>query len=385
MSIFAPTQLVTTATAAIAARTAGGRMFNFNAGPSVLPEEIIHQIQQDIWDWNGTGYGILEHSHRAKAYEAMLHETFENVRKVGSIPANYKIIFMTGGSSSQNFIVPTNLLPKGGHADYIETDFWSSRSIEDANQAGYHAHTAWSGKSEKYVRLPEASEIQYSANPGYVHFTSNNTIFGTQWKTEPTTPAGVPLVCDACSDIFSKPVDFSKYGVVYASAQKNLGVTGATIVIVREDLAERAAADVPRMLQYRTMIKEESRPNTPPHFAIYSVNLMAKWILANGGVDVMAKRNAEKAQIIYDALDAAVPFTRPHAVKQARSLMNITFRLPTPELEEKFMAEGVQHGFDGMRGHRVTGGMRVSAYNAFPREGCVAVAAYIKDFAAKNG
>ncbi|MFN8817774.1 MAG: 3-phosphoserine/phosphohydroxythreonine transaminase [bacterium] len=367
-------------------RTAGGRVFNVNAGPSILPEEVIHQIQHDIWDFKNTGFGILEHSHRAKPYDDLLAEVFASVRQAGNVPANFKILFMTGGSTSQNVFVPMNLLQPGGKADYLDTDYWSSRSIEDAAQAGFVPHVAWSGKSCNYTRIPAAPEINYSSpSTPYVHFTSNNTIYGTQWHTTPAVPAGVPLVCDACSDIFSRPIDYSPYGLLYASAQKNLGTTGATVVLIREDVLDRTRKDLPRMFSYRNMIKEDSRPNTPPHFAIYTVGLMAKWIIAQGGLTAIAQRNAQKAKLIYDALDAHPGFYAPHAEKASRSLMNIAFRLPSDALTEKFITEALAHGIDGTRGHRATGGIRVSTYNAFPIEGCQALAHFLHHFARANG
>jgi len=366
-------------------RTAGGRVFNFNAGPSVLPEEVIRQIQDDVWDFAGTGFGILEHSHRAKPYDKLLAETFAVLREVGRVPADFEIVMMTGGSSSQNYIVPLNLLPAGRTADYIETDFWSVRSIEDGRQAGHSVHSAWSGKAHEYRRLPAQSELQFSANPAYVHITSNNTIYGTQMQTEPQIPSGAVLVCDGCSDILSKPIAWEKYGLIYASAQKNIGTTGVTVVFVRKDLLERAGPTVPRMLQYRNMVKEDSRPNTPPHFAIYTVKLMADWIKRNGGLDGMHARNIAKAKVVYDALDACPGFYSPHAARADRSLMNVCFRLPTVELEERFLAESVASGMDGMRGHRATGGMRASIYNAFPYEGCVLLAQFLVEFARRNG
>lgn len=366
-------------------RTAGGRAWNFNAGPSILPEEIIRQIQSDIWDYKGSGFGILEHSHRAKWYDEMLHQTLADVREAGRVPRDFEIVFMTGGSTGQNFIVPLNLLPKGGTADYIETDYWSVRSVEDSRQAGFVPNLAWTGKATNYTYVPADSEVKYSARPGYIHTTSNNTIYGTQWHREPATPAGVPVVCDMCSDIFSRPIDYTKYGLIYASAQKNLGTTGATVVLIRKELVEAGAKDIPRMLQYRTMVKEESRPNTPPHFAIYTVGLLARWIIKEGGLDAMAARNSAKAGVIYAAIDGSSGFYRGHARPDSRSLMNITFRLPSVELEERFITEAAAAGLEGTRGHRATGGVRVSVYNAFPAEGCAALAEFMGEFARRNG
>lgn len=372
-------------------RTAGGRVFNFNAGPSILPEEVIKQIQEDIWNFRGSGYGILEHSHRAKHFDDLLAETFDAVRKAGEVPANFKVLFMTGGATSQNFIVPMNLCPdRKQTCDYLETDYWSTRSIEDAKQAGFTTHAAFSGKDSKYTYIPADSELAYSASPAFVHMTSNNTIYGTEWFRDPAVPAGVPLVCDMSSDIFSKPIDYSRYGLIYGGAQKNIGTTGTTIVIIREDLIERCPKDVPRMMQYRTMAKEESRPNTPAHFAIYTVGLMAKWIIKQGGTKALAQKNREKVQPIYDAIDHSGGYYRGHAKKDAgsdrhRSLMNITFRLPSEALEDKFLKEATAAGLDGMKGHRATGGVRASTYNAFPKAGCDALAEFMREFQRRNG
>lgn len=368
-------------------RTAGGRVFNFNAGPSILPEDVIRQIQQDVWDYKGSGFGILEHSHRAKWYDELLAETFANVRQAGEIPSTHKILFMTGGSTSQNVFVPLNLVTDKAaqKVDYIDTDYWSMRSIEDARQAGYHVHEAFTGKASKYNHIPSPNEIRYSDHPAYIHMTTNNTIYGTEWATDPVTPAGVPLVADMCSDIFSRPVDWAKYAIAYASAQKNIGTTGATIVIIREDVLDRCPREVPRMFQYRTMVKEESRPNTPPHFAIYTVGLMAQWIIKQGGVGVLAKRNQSKVAPIYAAIDESEGFYQGHARADSRSLMNVTFRLGSDQLDDLFMKEALAAGMDGLKGHRATGGMRASTYNAFPKEGCDALAEFMHDFRSRHG
>lgn len=364
---------------------ASGRIFNFNAGPSYIPDEVIRQIQQDIWNFKGTGMGILEHSHRAKTYDQVLHEAEDSVRKIANVPANYRILFMTGGSTSQNYIIPTNFLHPGQTGDYIVTGYWGERSFEDAKPCG-KVHLAASSADQKHSYIPSDAQTKYSDKPAYVHFTSNNTIYGTQWHRLPNAPAGVPLVCDACSDIYSRPIDVTKYGLLYASAQKNLGTTGTTIVIIRDDLIESGRKDIARMLQYRTFAKEVSMPNTPPAFAIYTVGLMAKWIIAQGGLTAMAKRNEAKAKVIYDALDATSGFWHAHARKEDRSLMNIVFRAKGGEdLDKKFMAEALTHGMDGLAGHRATGGMRASTYNAFPKAGCDALAQLIRDFAQRNG
>lgn len=375
------------------ATTAGGRAFNFGAGPSVLPEEVIKQIQQDIWNYDGTGMGILELSHRGKQYDQIVADVDRDLREIGRIPANYKILFMTGGATGQNWLVPANLLPIGGTGDYIVTGYWAEGSVKDAQQYCQGSnptasiHVAANSADQKHCYIPSDEQTKYSAKPAYVHMTSSNTIYGTQWRGRlPNTPAGVPLICDASSDIFSEPIDITKFGVIYGGAQKNLGTTGATFVIIRDDLIEIGHKHIPRMTQYRTYAKDESRPNTPPHFAIYTVGLMAKWIKAQGGLAKLGQANRAKAGAIYQALDDTKGFWLGHAREADRSLMNITFRAKGGDaLDDKFMAEAKAAGCDGLRGHRATGGMRASLYNAFPAEGAHVLAELIRDFAKRNG
>jgi len=373
-------------------RSASGRCFNFGAGPSVLPEPVIRQIQEDVWNYKGSGMGVLEISHRAKHYDQIVAEVDKDIREIGSIPANYKVLFMTGGATGQNWIVPANLLPKGGSADYIITGGWAEASFKDATQycqchnPGAKIHQAATSKDKGHNYIPADDAIAYSASPAYVHMTTNNTLYGTQWHRVPKVPAGVPIVADASSDIFSYPIDVTKYGVIYGGAQKNMGTTGATFIIIRDDLIEKANKDIPRMCQYGVFAKEESRPNTPPHFAIYTVGLMAKWIKSQGGLAALKKANEEKAGLIYAALDECSGFWAGHARKEDRSMMNITFRAKGGEaLDEAFLKLAKENGCDGLKGHRSTGGMRASTYNAFPREGCKVLADLIRDFAKKNG
>lgn len=369
-----------------AAQTKGGRMFNFSAGPGCMPEEVLSQIREEVWDCRNSGVGILEHSHRAATFDAILDEAEREFREVGSVPSNYRVLFMTGGSTSQNFIIPMNFLPAdgSGSADYYDTGYWAHQSIEHARPFG-RIHIAASSRESNYAHIPVESEVRHSDRPTYVHYTSNNTIFGTQFHRVPQTPSpGVELVCDMCSDILSRPVDFSRFGLVYASAQKNLGPAGVTIVLVRDDLMERGRRDIATMLQYRTFAAAESRPNTPPVFPIYCVGLMIKWIKAKGGLAHFERYNAEKAALVYDSLDAS-GFYRPHARLDSRSLMNITFRCPTPELDERFCAEAAEAGLDCLKGHRAAGGMRASLYNAMPREGCDALVQFMREFERRNG
>lgn len=389
-------------TSQAAARGSGStRVYNFGAGPSTLPEEMIRQIQSDIYDYAGTGMGILELSHRGKEYDAIVAEIDRDVRSVGNIPADYDVLFMTGGATSQNYIVPANLLPQGATADHIVTGHWAQGSFDDAKQyvschnSGATVHSAYHGGGDKFAHLPAESEIRYSKSPAYVHMTSNNTLYGTQWLDAqgrarlPKVPAGAFLVSDGCSDFFWDEMDVSKFGLIYGGAQKNMGTAGTTFVIVRKDLVARANKSIPRMLQYGLFAKEESRPNTPPVFAIYTVGLMVKWVRSQGGLKAMGQRNRMKAGLIYDALDrhaGAGGFYVPHAAKADRSMMNITFKCAAgPAMDDAFVAEARDHGLDVLKGHRMTGGMRASTYNAMPVEGCRALAEFIDDFAKRKG
>ena len=358
------------------------RIWNFGAGPGVLPEPVLRQAQQDIWNIGGSGMGIMEHSHRGKLFDRINAEAEQACRDLAGISDKYDIIFVQGGASLQFSMVPQNLLPKGGTADYINTGVWSQKAIKEAKLFG-QVHIAGSTEAEHFVRLPRPDEITYSAAPAYVHFTSNNTIYGTQWKSEPATPAGVPLICDASSDIYSRPIDVSKYGLIYAGAQKNLGPSGTVLVIIRKDLVEAGAKDLPTMLQYRTHTKEHSLYNTPPTMGIYIVGQVFKWIQDQGGLTAMAQRNEDKARILYDFLDQS-EFFRGTVEKDARSLMNVCFRGPSEELEAKFISEATKRGMDGLKGHRLSGGMRASIYNACPRPAVEALVAFMKEFEKAN-
>ena len=380
---------MTTATSAAAVKpSAAGfskRIFNYSAGPGMMPDEVLKQIQEEVWNCRNSGVGILEHSHRAPVYDKILMEAFEDCRAVGNIPANYHILFMTGGSTSQNYMVPMNFLPadKSGTADYLNTGHWSQQSIDHAKIFGtIHEACGGASKADNYTHIPKT--FNWSKQPSYVHYTSNNTIFGTQYHFLPQTPAGVPVVCDMCSDIFSRPCDVSKYGLIYASAQKNLGPAGATLVIIRDDLMQQGRKDIPYLLQYRTFATTESRPNTPPVFPIYAMGLMFKWIKKHGGTKHFEKFNADKAKVVYDVLDKS-SFYKGHAKKEDRSLMNITFRCPSPELDDRFCTEAAAAGLDCLKGHRNAGGMRASLYNAMPMEGAKALAEFMVGFEKKNG
>jgi len=365
------------------------RTYNFSAGPGVLPEEVIRQAQQDLWDIGGTGIGIMEHSHRGKTFDKVLAAAEENCRKVANIPANYKVLFLTGGATSQNFMVPANLLPDDGVAAFLTTGYWAEKTWEESKFYSGKCYEAWDGRATKHAYCPTDGEIKYAAKPVYVHMCSNNTIYGTQWRNPdgserlPQVPDGSYLVSDASSDIYSRPMDIGKYGMIYAGAQKNIGIAGTTLAIIREDLL-KPARKLPTMLKYETHAKDQSRHNTPPAFAIYMSGLVFDWILRQGGLATMHKKNMEKAKHIYDVLDSS-KFWKGHARTDSRSLMNITFRSPTAELDDKFLAEAFKNGMDQLKGHRSTGGMRASVYNAFPMEGAKALAQFMREFEKKNG
>jgi len=372
------------------AAAASGRVFNFSAGPGVLPEDVLKQVQTDVWNIQGTGIGILEHSHRGKLVDKVFAECEADIRALANIPANYKILYLTGGASAQNHMIPMNWMTPGKTGDYLITGHWSEQTYKQAQKLtgkpGYGAaNLAVTTADKKHSYIPGDDQIKYSASPAYIHYCSNNTLYGTEWFRIPKTPAGVPLICDASSHMYSRPIDISRYAMVYAGAQKNLGPAGVTLCIIREDFAEAGSKDIPDLLQYRKFIPELSRPNTPPVFAVYVMGLCAKWIIKSGGLAAMQKHNESKAKFIYDAIDAAPSFYQGHAQKDARSLMNITFRLPSDEMTDKFVKEAAAQGMDGLKGHRNVGGIRASCYNAFPVAGCKALGEFMREFARKNG
>lgn len=358
------------------------RIHNFNAGPGVLPESVLRAAQRDVWNVAGSGIGIMEHSHRGKVFERIIAEAEEDARRLAGIPDNYRVLFIQGGATQQFAMVPMNLLAPGRTADYLITGVWSEKAVKEATKFGA-THEAVSGKGTNFTEIPEPGAIGYSANPAYVHLTTNNTIYGTQWRAEPAVPAGVPLIADTSSDMFSRPIDLAKYGLVYAGAQKNLGPSGIVLVIVRDDLADAGPATLPTMMQYRTYAKEKSLHNTPPTMAIYVVGQVLKWIADTGGLVGMAERNADKAKLLYDFIDQST-FFRGTVAASSRSLMNVCFRAPTEGLENAFCAEAETKGLAGLKGHRSAGGMRASIYNACPRSSVVALVEFMKEFERAN-
>jgi phosphoserine aminotransferase len=360
------------------------RIHNFSAGPATLPLSVLEQAQRDLLNYQGAGMSVLEMSHRSAPFEKIIKEAEADLRELLQIPTNYKVLFVHGGASLQFAMVPMNLLPAGQSADYILTGVWSQSAIKEAKKFG-QVRTAATTEDSNFNRIPAQEELKLDSGAAYVHFTSNNTIYGTQWKDEPRV-GEVPLVCDASSDFLSRPLDVSKYGLIYAGAQKNAGPAGVTIVIVRDDLLERAPKGLPALLDYRLIAEKESMYNTPPCFPIYISGLVFKWLRDEiGGLEKIRQLNEEKAALIYEAIDAAPDFYRGHAEAESRSRMNVTFRLPSEELEKQFAKESTAAGLDGLKGHRSVGGLRASIYNAFPREGVVALTEFMRDFAQKRG
>ena len=354
------------------------RVFNFSAGPGVLPEPVLQQARQDIWNIFDTGIGIMEHSHRGKAFDRVLAEAEADCREVGNIPDNYRVLFLQGGASGQFSMIPMNFLRQGQTADYFDTGVWAGKAVKEAKLLG-NVNVAASSAETNHDRIPAESNRNYTKDAVYCHFCSNNTIYGTQFKQAPNHPGDAPLVCDASSDIFSRPIDVTNYAMIYAGAQKNLGPAGTVLVIARDDFIEKGRGDLPTMLRYSVHAEKGSRYNTPPTFGIYLVGQVLKWIKAEGGVDAIAVRNERKAKLLYDVLDAS-SFYRPHAQTGSRSMMNVTFRTPSEELDAKFIADAGRHRMDGLKGHRSTGGMRASIYNSMPEAGVRALAEFMQGF-----
>jgi phosphoserine aminotransferase len=359
------------------------RILNFGAGPGVLPEVVLQEAQRDLMALPGVGMSVLEISHRGKVFDEIIQGCEADMRRLASIPPSHHILFLQGGASLQFAMVPMNLLPPGGQADYIVTGSWGKKAAKEAQKFG-KVRIAASTEADGFCRVAEPSEIKVDPGAAYVHYTSNETIEGVEWSHVPDT-GSVPLVCDTSSDMFSRPIDVGRHALIYAGAQKNLAPAGTTLVIVREDMLARSPGTLPTMLDYRTHAKEKSVYNTPAVFAIYIMRLVMKWILSEGGLEAMGRKNAEKAKLLYDALDGSGGFYRPHAKPGSRSNMNVSFRLPSEELEGKFVAEAKKRGMDGLKGHRSVGGIRASIYNAFPKKGVEALVGFLQDFQKANG
>jgi len=358
------------------------RLLNFSAGPAILPEPVLRAAQDSIWSFDDSGIGILEHSHRGANFSEVIDDARANCRKLAGIGDDYDILFLQGGASSQFFMAPMNWLENGHTASFINTGTWSKKAIKEAKLFG-DAHVAASSEDANFSYIPTGDQVHWQEGARYAHYTSNNTIAGTQFRDPPDVPPGIPLFCDASSDIFSRPIDVSAHGLIYAGAQKNLGPSGLTLVIVRKDLVASGNESLPTMLQYRVHAKAGSCYNTPPTFGIYIMGEVFKWILEQGGLAAMATRNEEKAAILYDYLDQSSLF-RGTARKDSRSFMNVTFRACEETLESEFIAAATEAGLPGLKGHRSVGGMRASLYNAFPSSGVTTLVDFMKDFERKH-
>ncbi|GJQ35569.1 MAG: phosphoserine aminotransferase [Anaerolineaceae bacterium] len=358
------------------------RVHNFNPGPGTLPLEVLQEAQAELLNFNDTGMSVMEISHRSKEFEAVIQTAEADLRELLGIPSNYKVMFLQGGATLQFAMAPMNLRASGASADYIVTGSWSKIALKEAKKLGA-ARAAADMESENFNSLPAKLDLDPKA--AYLHFTSNETIHGVEFFNEPVPPDGVPLLCDVSSDFISRPIDVSKYALMYAGAQKNAGPSGVTVVVIRDDMLARTPANLPVMLDYKILAESGSLHNTPPSFAIYMVGLVFKWAKKIGGLAAVEKRNREKAGVVYEAIDKSGGFYRGHVKPEARSLMNITFRLPSETLEDSFAKEAKKEGMIGLKGHRSVGGMRASVYNAMTVEGAQELSKFMKEFQRKNG
>lgn len=359
------------------------RVYNFSAGPAILPEDVLKEAQDNLFALPGVGMSVLEISHRSKTFDKIINEAKADLISLLNISSDYDVLFLQGGASLQFSMVPLNIMPPKNKADYILTGSWSKKAQKEAKRVGT-VNVAASTEGENFNRIPKQEELKLDPDASYVHFTSNNTIYGTEWQKEPEV-GKVPLVCDASSDILSKKIDVNKYGLIYAGAQKNMGPAGVTLVIVRKDLLERCSDNLHTMLNYKTHAEKNSLYNTPPAFGVYIIGLVAKWLIKNGGLEAMHKTNKEKADLLYKCIDESNGFYKGHAQSDSRSIMNLTFRLSSEELEKKLIADATEAGFNGIKGHRSVGGLRASIYNAFPKKGVEDLAQFMKEFQKKNG
>lgn len=360
------------------------RVYNFSAGPAALPLPVLQKAQAELLELPGAGASVMEISHRSKAFAAVHERAKADLKALLGVPDGYHILFIQGGASLQFSMLAMNFLGKGQSADYIQCGSWAGKAIGEAKKVG-NVRIAWSGKEEGYVRMPKQAELDLDPNAAYVHGTSNETIQGVEFFTEPDT-GDVPFFCDASSDFLSRPLDMSKYALLYAGAQKNAGPSGVAVVIIRDDLLSRVPEGLPSLLDYKIMAENDSLYNTPPCFGIYMVGLVAAWLREDiGGLEKINEMNCRKAKLLYDTIDNSGGYYKGHAVTEYRSIMNVTFRLPSEELEAKFIKEATAAGFDGLKGHRSVGGCRASIYNAITEEACSKLTGFMKEFQQANG
>ncbi len=358
------------------------RVFNFSAGPGVLPLDVLKEAQEDFLSYKGHGLNVMEMSHRSKVYDDIFNSAKEDLRKLLDINDNYEILFLQGGATLQFSMVALNLMTKNKKADYILTGGWSKKAVKEAKRVGA-VNVAGTSEEANFNFIPKQEDLKLDPEADYVHFTSNNTLYGTAWKTEPEV-GNVPLVCDTSSDMLSRKIDVNKYALIYAGAQKNMGPAGTALVIIRKDMLERSSDELHTYLNYQVHVNGKSMYNTPATYTVYMMGLVYKWLLNNGGLDAMYKKNVEKANLLYDAIDNSNGFYKGHAKVEDRSLMNVCFNLETPELEKEFVEGSIEKGMLNLKGHRSVGGIRASIYNAFPTEGVEALVEYMNEFKNKH-
>ena len=359
------------------------RIYNFSAGPAAMPLPVLERAQRELLSLNGIGMSVMEISHRSKEFAAILDGAEHGLRDLLKVPDNFRILFIQGGASLQFSMIPINFLGSDQTADYVITGFWGRKALTEAQRCG-KVNVIYSSAESRYSSLPEQTELNFSRDASYIHYVANETIEGVEFKYD-IDGGGIPVACDMSSNILSKPINWENYAIVYNGAQKNIGPSGVAVVFIRDDMLEKIPNNLHSLLDYRAISENESMVNTPNTWAIYMIGLVCDWLKGEGGVSAIEKRNVEKASILYGAIDSSDGFFKGHADRDVRSVMNVTFSLPSADLDEKFCAEAAAQGLDGLRGHRSLGGVRASIYNAFPREGVTALVDFMHDFAKKNG
>ena len=359
------------------------KIYNFSAGPAILPVPVLEKAREELLSLGGIGMSVMEISHRSKPFEAIFAQAEDGIRDLLSVPENYRILFLQGGATLQFSMIPMNFLGTDDTADYVVTGAWGKKALKEAKRCGT-ANVIYSSADHGFKSVPSEAELRFSPGAKYVHYTSNETIEGVEFKYD-LDGGGIPVICDASSNILSKPINIRESALIYAGAQKNIGPSGVTLVIIRDDLVAQVPENQHSMLDYRLLAENSSMLNTPNTWGIYLISLVCEWLREQGGVAAMEVKNQEKAAILYDAIDASDGYYTGHAKRAARSLMNVTFRLPSEDLEKQFCSEATAAGLDGLKGHRSVGGMRASIYNAFPREGVTALVDFMQGFARRNG
>jgi len=348
----------------------------------MLPEPVLERAREEMMSVGGIGMSVMEISHRSAQFDKILHGAEQGIRDLLEIPTNYRVLFLQGGASTQFAMVPMTFLPEASSADYVVAGYWGKKALAEANREGM-TRVIWSGEESGFSRIPTADELSFSAEASYVHYTSNETIDGIEFKYD-LDAGGIPVVCDACSNILSKPIDIEKYALIYAGAQKNIGPSGVTVVIIRDDMLAKVPSGLHPLFDYRALAENDSMVNTPNTWGIYLIGLVCDWLKGEGGVKGIQVKNEEKAKLLYDAIDSSDGFYRGRAERSARSTMNVTFNLPSAELEQLFAEQAAKQGMDGLAGHRTSGGIRASIYNAFPVKGVQELVGFMQEFSSQN-